>query len=206
LFDIKEGCSLRIENGTYSEDVSEYIANNQAIGKTGNRYTVYKTATKDMKLENDGHTFILDDIDNVAREDLLGVQIRPETDKISQGMRFVSAVRSDLLRGAKDYGFVLAKGRNVKTLRSNKDDILADSGKCFKISAKNTSNSLADTAHSSSNLNEGKYKYLTAAITDIDDDNIAIGARLYIERQDGTYVYADYTCVSTMGEIKAMAA
>ena len=59
LFDIKEGCSLRIENGTYSEDVSESIANNQVIGVMASDIPFRGTATKDMTLENDGHTFIL---------------------------------------------------------------------------------------------------------------------------------------------------
>lgn len=151
-------------------------------------------------------TLTIDNVDTFARQQLLGVQIRPETDKVSQAMRFVSVVRSDLLRGAKDYGFVLAKGKSVENMRTNKNNILANSDNCLKVSAKGSSNTLADEAYSSNNLNEGNYKYLTAAITDIDDDNAAIGAKLYIERQDGTYVYADYTCVSTMGEVKAMAA
>ena len=207
LFNVESGGSLTIENGVYSEDVSEYIADNKVIGKTGNRYTVFNNKTEDLTPENDNHTFTLDNsIEAFERQQLLGVQIRPETDTISQAMRFVSVVRSDLLRGAKDYGFVLAKGKNVENMRTNKNNILADSAQCLKVSAKGSSNTLADEAYSSNDLNEGKYKYLTAAITDIDDDNAAIGARLYIERQDGTFVYADYTCVSTMGEIKAMAA
>lgn len=206
IFDVQDGGSLTIENGVYSEDVSEYIANNKVVGKTGNRYTVLNNNTEDLTPENDNHTFVLDNVDTFERQQLLGVQIRPETDKVSQAMRFVSVVRSDLLRGAKDYGFVLAKGKNVENMRTNKNNILADSDNCLKVSAKGSSNTLADEAYSSNNLNEGNYKYLTAAITDIDDDNAAIGAKLYIERQDGTYVYADYTCVSTMGEVKAMAA
>ena len=206
VFDVKDGGSLTIENGVYSEDVSEYIADNKVMGKTGNRYTVLNSTTEDLTPENDNHTFILNDIEAYAREQLLGVQIRPETETVSQAMRFVSVVRSDVLRGAEDYGFVLAKGRNVENMRTNKANILADSDKCVKISAKGTENSLAGTAYSSKNLEEGKYKYLTAAITNIDDDSSAVGARLYIKRADGTYVYADYTCVSTMGELKALAA
>ncbi|MBR1731761.1 MAG: leucine-rich repeat domain-containing protein, partial [Ruminococcus sp.] len=216
VFDVKDGGSLTIENGTYSEDVSEYIDDDKVISKTNGLYTVIDPSTEDLTLENDGRQVIMPAGQNTfARNDLTGVQLRAastseydiegitHTVDVKEGMRFVSVVRSDILRGAVDYGYVLVKGKNVDNMNTRKSDIYVGSDGCVTMSLKGTKNSLANTAYSSANLNEGKYKYLTATVHNIDDDNAAIGARFYIKRADGTYVYADYTCVATMAMLKA---
>ena len=221
LFDVKNNGNLKIENGTYSEDVSEYIANDKVISKTNNRYTVVNPTTKDLSLEDDGHEMIMPNNQNTfSRNEFLGVQIRRASERnyfnegdlsihtvaVEEAMRFVSVIRTDILRGAEDYGYVLVKGRNYDNMKSRQNDIYSGSDGCVTVSLKGTKNTLANTPYSSKNLDEGKYKYLTAAVHHIDDDNTAIGARFYIKRLDGTYVYSDYTCISTMGKLKAMAA
>ena len=225
VFDVKDGGSLTIKNGTYSEEVCNAVIDvwqptpdNKVMGKTNGLYTVLNPKTEDMTLDNDGREVVMpDNQDAFARNELVGVQMRAAQEReylnegdgkthtvdVKEAMRFVSVVRSDILRGAEDYGYVLVKGRSIDNMNANKSNIYVGSDGCTTVSLKGSKNTLANTAYSSANLNEGKYKYLTAAIKDIDDDNTAIGARFYIKRADGTYVYADYTCCATMGMIKA---
>ncbi|MCR5653220.1 MAG: leucine-rich repeat protein, partial [Ruminococcus sp.] len=204
LFNSESSAAFHISNGSFSEDVSACIDDNKLIGKnlSGGRhtYTVLDPTTEDMTLENDNHKFILPEGKNsvLERMDLVGVQLRNGSVNQKEALRFVTAVRTDLLRGAKDYGYIVTKGSDPTATES----ALGNNSDCTKMSLNGTYNELAQDDYSSSDLNVGKYKYLTAAVTDVPADGV-VGAKFYIQRQDGTFVYSDYNCIAVMAEIKA---
>ena len=221
IFNVLNGGKLIIEDGTYSEDVSKYIPANKVISKTDKKYTVINPSIKDLILENDGREVIMPNNQaKFSRNEFVGVQIRAASEReyineannsvhtveLSEAMRFVSVVKTDVLRGAEDYGYILVKGRNYESMKDRKEKICYGSEGCAKVSLKDTKNTLANPEYSSNNLNEGKYKYLTAAVHHIDDESTSVGARFYIKRTDGTFVYSDYICVSTMQKLKSMVA
>ena len=187
--------TLTINNGNFNYDVSQYLPSNKAIGKTGSTYTVYNPSTRDMSLNASDGRLVVMSTNTMKRSELEGVQLRSQDGtQRKAAMRFVSVVRTDLLRGAKDYGYVMARGTGdsvLASMRAHTDTITVGGSGCVKKSLKGTSNDLANTAYSSSNLNEGTYKYITAAITGMPMNGV-VGARFYIERTDGTIVYADY--------------
>ena len=210
LFKRSTGSTIHILNGNYSEDVSAYVTGNKIVGKTTedgvDTYTVYSPTTEDMAVESDNRVFNLPTGKNVVLErmDLIGVQLRDNNPLEGESLRFLAAVRTDLLRNAKDYGFVLARSSGdgaTDRLRTNNPNILATSSKCKVVSLVNTSNELADDAHSSEDLDTGAYKYLSVAITGIPEDG-AVAAKFYIQRQDGTYIYTDYFCIATLAIVR----
>ncbi|MCR5653550.1 MAG: leucine-rich repeat protein, partial [Ruminococcus sp.] len=103
LFNTDSSASFHISDGNFSEDVSAYIDNNKLIGINSvsgvNTYTVYDPTTEDLTLESDSHKFILPEGKNtiLERMDLVGVQLRNRSINQKEALRFITAVRTDLL-------------------------------------------------------------------------------------------------------------
>ena len=197
-----------VSGGTFNKPVpADYCANGYAPKDNGNgTYGVgpdnssplnpIEKAAADI---NDGNLFGINC--NYLQGTLLGVQ-KKFTDKIDEttssqegakNMRFIAVLDTDLVQGADDYGFVLAKANNTnKTYAEiNYDAIKAGDDRVKTISARGTYNNVCGNAAygDPSNLNTD-YKYITCAVNNVTDDDKVI-ARFYYKKDGKTY-YAKY--------------
>ena len=125
---------------------------------------------------------------------ILGVQKKADVDVLSsdskKDVRFVSVVKTDILKDADEYGYVFAKFDSKEDARNSVDneDFTAHSSKVLTKVCTTTSNTISgDYGLYNEDTN---YKYVTATVNGIGDDTVA--ARFYI-RKGSTYYYADYT-------------
>ncbi len=128
---------------------------------------------------------------------ILGIQLKNSiaTEGGADGVRFVTAVNSNLLKGSNidDYGYIVAKiDANVEKLYSNMDKFTADkfSEDENKFSCKGTSNSISGEFGQYST--ETDYKYVTLSVTGTSEQSGNLIARFYVKTKDGKYHYADY--------------
>lgn len=137
-------------------------------------------------------------LDKYFNMQILGVQLKKsiETKGGEDGIRFVTAVNSKLLKGNKieDYGYIVVKakaGTSADKIYENMDKLTYD-----KVDAKNRF-----SCYGSSNTISGEfgqyasdtdYKYVTLAITGTEASADTVAARFYVKTTDGEYHYADY--------------
>lgn len=129
---------------------------------------------------------------------MLGVQLKKsiETKGGEDGIRFVTAVNSKLLKGSniKDYGYIVVKAKAdtpVEKIYAKMDKLTYD-----KVDNKNRFR-----CYGSSNTISGKfgqyaseteYKYVTLSLTGTGTSNDTVAARFYVQTKDDKYYYADY--------------
>lgn len=108
-------------------------------------------------------------------------------------MRFVAVLDTEILQGADDYGFVLAKvGSGKNTTNTNFDNLKAHFGNGEKtVSAKDTYNNICGNEKYGDPTDDStSYKYVTCAVNGVDDSS-KIVARFYVVKDGKTY-YAKY--------------
>ncbi len=123
---------------------------------------------------------------------ILGVQKKTEM-TTRNCIRFVSVVNTDILRDAKEYGYIIARistsSMNYVTARSKIGQVTYESPNIYKKDIKGTSNKVSG--------NYGKYdedtpyKYVTIGINDVPDD-VVFMARFYVIDKNDNITYADY--------------
>ncbi len=129
---------------------------------------------------------------------MLGVQLKSSitTEGGEDGIRFVTAVNSNLLKGnnIKDYGYIVVKAKantSVDKIYANMDNLTYNN-----VDGKNRFR-----CYGSSNTISGKfgqyasdteYKYVTLSLTGTQDSNDTVAARFYVQTKDDKYYYADY--------------
>ena len=130
---------------------------------------------------------------------MLGVQKKSAipTKEGDNGIRFVTAVNTNLLKGSKidDYGYIVVKakaGTDTTKIYDKMNNLTygAVDENVNVFSCKGKSNTIsgdfglydADT----------DYKYITLAITGTDGVDATLAARFYIKTTDGKFYYADY--------------
>ena len=123
---------------------------------------------------------------------LLGVQKKVESDELDSesktDVRFVSVVKTDILRDADEYGYVFAKVDNKEFARNNAYRMTVDAENVLVKKCTESSNTISgDYGKYDANTD---YKYVTASVNGIGNDTVA--ARFYIKKGD-KYYYADYT-------------
>lgn len=159
--------------------------------------------TPDLAKENDGNQFKLGDLEYHFGT-LLGVQKKnaiagaektseKEAQENGNDLRFVAVLKTDILRNAQDYGFVLAKVNSSKTTESvapNINALSADGvGNGEKvISAKGSSNTICGDYGELGTYTS--YKYITCAVNGVEDGTKVV-ARFYVKIGGKTY-YAQY--------------
>ena len=136
-------------------------------------------------------------LSNYLNMQILGIQLKNSiaTEGGADGVRFVTAVNSNLLKGSniEDYGYIVAKiNANVEDLNTNMDKFTADKfEKDINVfSCKGTSNSISGDFGQYST--ETDYKYVTLAVTGTSEQSGNLIARFYVKTKDGKYHYADY--------------
>lgn len=137
------------------------------------------------------------DLDEYFNMQMLGVQLKNSiaTEGGEDGIRFVTAVNSKLLKGNKiaDYGYIVVKAKQDDTsfIYNNMNKLTYD-----KVDEKNRF-----SCYGSSNTISGEfgqyasdtdYKYVTLAITGTEASADTVAARFYVKTTDGEYHYADY--------------
>ncbi len=138
------------------------------------------------------------DLDKYFNMQILGVQLKNSiaTEGGEDGIRFVTAVNTNLLKGNKieDYGYIVVKakdGTSVDKIYENMDKLTYDkvgAGNIF--SCKGTSNTISgEFGQYASNTD---YKYVTLSITGTSGSTDTVAARFYVKTTDGEYHYADY--------------
>lgn len=131
---------------------------------------------------------------------MLGIQKKSAiaTQGGDDGIRFVTAVNSNLLKGnkIKDYGYIVVKakeGTPVADIYSKMDNLtydkVANSPKNF-FSCYGSDNTISgDFGKFSTNTD---YKYVTLALTGTSGSSDTVAARFYVQTTDGEYHYAKY--------------
>ena len=141
------------------------------------------------------------DLDNYLNMQMLGIQLKSAiaTQGGDDGVRFVTAVNSNLLKGSniEDYGYIVAKiGSNVDTLYNNMDKFTAEkfitqgAADTNIFSCKGSSNSISGEFGKFSS--DTDYKYVTLSVTGTNGKSGNLVARFYVQTKDGQYHYADY--------------
>lgn len=139
------------------------------------------------------------DLNEYLNMQMLGVQTKRaiETEGGEDGIRFVTAVNSKLLKGNKiaDYGYIVVKAKAGTTpadiyakMDNLKYDKVDESVNVFSCKGK------SNTISGDFGLYEKDtdYKYITLAITGTDGVDATLAARFYVKTTDGEYHYADY--------------
>ena len=129
---------------------------------------------------------------------MLGIQKKGsiETEGGEDGIRFVTAINSTLLKGSNidDYGYIVVKakaGTSVDTIYQNMNKLTyekMDSAHIF--SCKGSSNTIS--GEFGQYASDTDYKYVTLALTGTQDSTDTVAARFYIKTKDGNYHYANY--------------
>lgn len=137
-------------------------------------------------------------LDEYLNMQMLGIQLKSKiaTEGGDDGIRFVTAVNSNLLKGEKieDYGYIVVKakdGTSVDKIYENMDKLTYDKvGANNRFTCKGTSNTISgDFGKYDTNTD---YKYVTLSLTNTSGSTDTIAARFYIKTTDGEYHYADY--------------
>ena len=197
-----------ISGGTFSSAVpEEYCATGFQPKDNGDgTYTVEvkdDVLTPVLNKENDGNKFGLGNLEYHFGT-LLGVQKKDavtgaaktsvnEAQENGNDLRFVAVLKTDILRNAQDYGFVLAKvdsSRTTENVAQKINALSADGvGNGEKvISARGSSNTICgDYGEFGSDTS---YKYITCAVNSVEDGTKVV-ARFYVKIGGKTY-YAQY--------------
>ena len=172
----------------------------KGINYGGDNY-INPKGTQKVSSSDDGKTKFGLDLDNYLNMQMLGIQLKNSiaTEGGDDGVRFVTAVNSNLLKGSniEDYGYIVAKiNSDVTTLYNNMDKFTAE-----QFIAQGAADTNIFTCKGSSNSISGEfgkyssdtdYKYVTLAVTGTSGKSGNLIARFYVKTKDGQYHYADY--------------
>lgn len=118
---------------------------------------------------------------------LLGIQKKSADENDS--MRFISLISSEVLKNAREYGYVFtATSKSTDIAKQNAGKLTIENG--HKYDCTGTLNSMTGE-YGSADLDGSSYKYVTAAMNNITDDK-AVVARLYVIDNDGFTHYGTY--------------
>ena len=160
---------------------------------------ISQDGTVDVSAADEGATKFGLNSQTYLNMQMLGVQKKSAiaTAEGDNGIRFVTAVNTNLLKGSKidDYGYIVVKakaGTDTTKIYDKMNNLTygAVDENVNVFSCKGKSNTIsgdfglydADTA----------YKYITLAITGTDGVDATLAARFYIKTTDGKFYYADY--------------
>ena len=118
---------------------------------------------------------------------LLGVQLKSESETSS--MRFISLISSDVLKNAREYGYIFtATSKAADVAKGSAYKLTIDNGRKFNCTGTyNTSTGV----FGSNDMDSSSYKYVTAAVNNITDDKTLV-ARVYVIDNDGLVHYGKY--------------
>lgn len=175
---------------------AQFTAVPKGINYGGDNY-IKPDDTIAVSNNDEGKTKFGLNLDNYLNMQMLGIQKKSAiaTQGGDDGVRFVTAVNSKLLKGSniEDYGYIVAKfNANVENLNTNMDKFTADKfEKDINVfTCKGTSNSISGDFGQYST--ETDYKYVTLAVTGTSGKSGNLIARFYVKTKDGKYHYADY--------------
>lgn len=149
-------------------------------------------------LDLDSNLFELPSDLEYKKASILGVQRKEliTTDTEGTGMRFVAELSSEYVdKDNVDYGFEVAKTQKETTEAFGENGFAKmNSGtNVVDVSCKGTTNNIAGREYGNNDADSTTYKYVTLAITDIDDmQNVGVAVRFYV-KIDGVKYYAGYT-------------
>ncbi len=140
------------------------------------------------------------DLDEYFNMQILGIQLKKsiETAGGEDGIRFVTAVNTNLLKGEKieDYGYIVVKakeGTSVADIYSKMDNLTYDK---VANSPKNIFSCYGSDNTISGDFGkfdtDTDYKYVTLSLTGTQGSTDTVAARFYVKTTDGKYYYADY--------------
>ena len=172
----------------------------EGINYGGDNYIDPK-GTQEVSSSDEGKTKFGLNLGSYLNMQMLGIQLKNSiaTEGGDDGVRFVTAVNSNLLKGSniEDYGYIVAKiNSDVTTLYEKMDKFTAEkfiaqgAADTNIFSCKGSSNSISgEFGKYSSNT---AYKYVTLAVTGTSEQSGNLIARFYVKTKDGQYHYADY--------------
>ena len=139
-------------------------------------------------------------MDSYLNIQMLGIQKKSAiaTEGGDDGIRFVTAVNSNLLKGSniEDYGYIVVKAKedtSVADIYSKMDNLTYDK---VANSPKNIFSCYGSDNTISGDFGkfdtDTDYKYVTLSLTGTSGSNDTIAARFYVKTTDGEYYYADY--------------
>ena len=198
----------RVENiitgGAFSNNATPHVDGGFTTKGNDNYYHVvsYDDA---MAKEDDGSHFGIDDnlyanlkLLGAQKKELLGDDYKNTSESGQEGdynIRFVAVINSDIIAGAEDYGFVVAKAGSNKVTADYAgkfDKLVANWGNGEKtISAKGTFNNVCDNITYGDPDKTSTYKYVTCAINNLDNDTDSVIARFFV-KVGGKYYYSNY--------------
>ncbi|MBR2108939.1 MAG: leucine-rich repeat protein [Ruminococcus sp.] len=172
----------------------------EGINYGGDNYIDPK-GTQEVSSSDEGKNKFGLNMNSYLNMQMLGIQLKNSiaTEGGDDGVRFVTAVNSNLLKGDNidDYGYIVAKiDSNVDTLCNNMGKFTAE-----KFIAQGAADTNIFTCKGSSNSISGEfgqfssdtdYKYVTLAVTGTSGKSGNLVARFYVKTKDGQYHYADY--------------
>ena len=130
--------------------------------------------------------------------DIFGFRITPdghlnysinENPDENDSMRFISLISSEVLKNAREYGYVFtATSKSTDIAKQNAGKLTIENG--HKYDCTGTLNSMTGE-YGSADLDGSSYKYVTAAMNNITGDK-AVVARLYVIDNDGLTHYGTY--------------
>ncbi len=202
-----EDAVLSVSGGSFENSNPEeycelgYVSTSDGSGK----YTVHRTPAADL---SDGMVTVADNdkgkqnfglgLGAYHNMQMLGIQKKGsiETEGGEDGIRFVTAINSTLLKGSNidDYGYIVVKaktGTSVDTIYQNMNKLTyekMDSAHIF--SCYGTSNTIS--GEFGQYASDTDYKYVTLALTGTQGSTDTVAARFYIKTKDGNYHYANY--------------
>ena len=165
----------------------------------GDDNKISQDGTVDVSAADEGAALFGLNLPKYNNMQMLGVQKKSAipTKEGDNGIRFVTAVNTNLLKGSKidDYGYIVVKakaGTDTTKIYDKMNNLTygAVDENVNVFSCKGKSNTIsgdfglydADT----------DYKYITLAITGTDGVDATLAARFYIKTTDGKFYYADY--------------
>ncbi|MEE3428768.1 MAG: hypothetical protein VZQ55_07360 [Ruminococcus sp.] len=182
----------KFENGTHKYRAS--------VTLDGDTYTNVKSYKKTYKT-SDGKMIKLNNSINRDDEDTtkfeikgglhnfytLGIQKKGSTK--SRDIRFVSVVKTEIIKDALDYGYVIAKVGSKGYIQDNPDELNIDTQGVLVRSCKDTDNTISGDYGKHDTATD--YKYVSAAITNLNDNSI-VAVKFYLKDSEGNVHYADY--------------
>lgn len=171
----------------YSAGTTDPIGKTTYICDYDNTHTYFDYYK--YKVEDDGNNFGLD-YEYYFKAQLLGIQIKNNDDQSLQAMRYIGVISDDLVKGADDYGFVVAQSSKgtVDYWKENSTRLTTDNTQV--VSCKKTSNTLCgDYGKYDSDTS---YKYITLAVNlNPEKADTMVIARVYVTVRGVTY-YGPY--------------
>ena len=192
------GADIEISGGTFTQPIPvEYCAEDYyPVSDGSGNYTVDSIDNHEKSIIVDGDPFGIDDT-NIRSGQILGVQLKSNIadaaytsqngQENGRDLRFVTAVDTELLKAADDYGFVIAKVGNytdnnlTRTIYNTKlYNLNYNGGNGEKtVSAKDTKNNIAGGTYGDPTDDSTEYKFVTCAVNSI-EKNKMIAVRFYV--------------------------